>query len=149
MALEVAMVKVCAVPPEEIERPVRPEVANVCVAPIKPFNEEIPEPPADEATSQEIPPGAVDDEVNTLPSEPTASVVHVVPEATIKLPVVVARLLMSLIRPGKLKVTPEILNPPAYPVEVTKVKVLPFTVVPCAEMVVVAAEMVLPVMVMC
>jgi len=117
LKVEVERWKLCVEPVEVMVRPV-PDVAKVCVLPTKPFKEEIPEPPAEDATSQEIPPGAVEDAVSTFPSAPTPFTVHVLPEATIKLPVVVARLLMSFTLPGKLKVrdfepSDKILNPPA------------------------------------
>jgi len=69
------------------------------------------EPPVPQA-AQAIPPFWVELAVRQLLSVPTPFTIQVVPEATIRLPVVVARLFMSLILPGKLKVTPLILNPP-------------------------------------
>ena len=81
-----------------IDMPVPAE--NVCVLEVEPLSEVM---PVAEAGSHETPFGAVEEAVRTKPFEPTVFAAQVVPEATMRLPVEVERLLMSLIRPGKLK----------------------------------------------
>ncbi len=67
---------------------------------MRPFREEMPVPPVEETTSHDTPPEAVEEAVKTLPSAPTAFATQVVPEATIKFPVVVARVAMVFILCG-------------------------------------------------
>ena len=68
---------------------------------VEPLSDVIPLPPV--TVSHETPPAAVELAVKTFPSVPIDFAVHVVPEATIRLPVEVDKLFMSFILPGKLK----------------------------------------------
>jgi len=68
---------------------------------VEPFKEVMPEPPVPQV-AQAIPPSWVELAVKHLLSVPIVLVIQVVPLATIRLPVVVPRLLISFILPGKL-----------------------------------------------
>lgn len=74
---------------------------NVWVEEVEPLREVMPEllPQVPHAN----PPAWVELAVRQVLSAPTVFVNHVVPDATIKLPVVVAKLFISFTRPGKLK----------------------------------------------
>ena len=89
-------------------------VANDCVEEVEPLREVM---PVAGASSQEIPFAAVDEAVRTRQFAPTPRAAQVAPFAVMRFPVVVARLFMSLILPGKFHVSvepdPVILNPPA------------------------------------
>lgn len=56
-------------------------VENVCVPPIRPLREEMPEPPVELTISNENPPGAVEEAVSTFPSTPVTVAKAFVPEA--------------------------------------------------------------------